>query len=202
MALTALCGCVIAVLAIGFIVPAAAGKYVQQAAVLNVSSLSVDSFTSSGIRVRVRARASIDAGRVKSWGVRTLGRMGTAVVGSMRVKDFDLHVRLPAYGHALLGTAQVPGMTVSIRNGDVNLLDFVANTQPGSLVAIRSLANDYMRGSLEALKVVGEADLTVRKGLLSFNLGAIAHELVLKGEFIWPGLEGVGGGATIGKAIF
>ena len=182
MALTALCGCILAVLAVGFIVPATAQKYAQQAAILDVSSLSADSFTASGVRVRVRARAEIDAGRVESWGVRTLGRMGTAVVGSLWVKGFDLHVRLPDYGHALLGTAQVPGMTVSIRNGDVNELDFVANTQLGSLAAVRALANDYMAGSLGALKVVGVVDLTVRKGFLSFSLGAIARELVLEGE--------------------
>ena len=163
--------------------PAMVEKYLQQAAVVDRPSLSINSFSTSGVRVHVRARTEMDAGRVESWGVRTLGRMGTAVVGSLWVEDFELHIRLPDHGHVLLGSVKVPGMMVSFRDGDVNELDFVANTQPGSLATIYLLANDYMRGSLESLKVVGSVNLTVCKGPLSFNLGAIAHELVLEGGF-------------------
>ena len=176
---------------VGF-APAVVKKYLQQAAVLDPPSLSFNSFSISGVRVRIRARAELDAGRVESWGVRTLGRMGTTVVGSVWVEGFELHIRLPDHGHVLLGTVQVPGMMVSFRDGDVNELDFVANTQPGSLTTIYLLANDYMRGSLESLKVVGEVNLTVCKGPLSFNLGAIAHELVLKGGSIRLEMRKVG----------
>jgi len=182
VALSVLCGCIFTFLVVGFFFPSAAETYAQEAAILDISSLSVDSFTANGVRVRVQATAKIDAHRVRNWSVRILGRVGTAVVGSVRVDKFDLYVCLLDYGNALLGTAQVPGISIDIRNGHSNKLDFVANAKPGSLDTIRLLASDYMTGSLKAIRVVGEVEITVRKGLFHKNLGKITQGFTLTGE--------------------
>ena len=182
MALAALCGLMLAILALCFLIPAAAQRYAQDAVALDINSVGVDSFTDRGVKVAVQAKVDVHARRVKGWGVRTLGRIGTFVVGSVRVKDFDVRVHLPDYDNALVGTAQVPGMTIDIRNGHTTNLNFVADTQPGSVDTIRLLANDYLSGNLNSVKVLGEVDLRIKEWFMFVNPGRMTRELVLKGK--------------------
>jgi hypothetical protein len=181
VALAALCGAILAVLCVGFFVPAAAEQYAQEAVALDISSLSVESFTDHGVKVRVKANVDVDARRVKNWAVRNLGRASTAIFGSVRVHDFDLKAHLPDYDDALLGTAKVPGMAIDIQNGHTTILNFVADTRPGSVKTIRLLADDYLSGSLKAVKVLAKVDLKIKKGLFSLTPGTIMQEFVLQG---------------------
>jgi hypothetical protein len=181
VALAALCSAILAVLCVGFFVPAAAEQYAQEAVALDVSSLSVESFTEHGVKVRVKANVDVDARRVKNWAVRNLGKACTAIFGSVRVHEFDLKAHLPDYNGALLGTAKVPGMTIDIQNGHTTILNFVADTQPGPLETIRLLADDYLSGSLKAIKVLAKVDLKIKKGFLSLTPGTILQEFVLRG---------------------
>ncbi|KAI5812587.1 hypothetical protein BZA77DRAFT_138760 [Pyronema omphalodes] len=180
IALTAFCGSIIGVLACGFIVPSYAVRYAQESAVLDLRSVAVDSFTDNGVKVRVKADVVVDAHRVKYWTVRTVGRMGAAIIGSVNVDNLNLNVRLPEYDNALLGTAQVPGMSINIRNGNTNHLDFIADTKPGDLETIRLLANDYINGAVKNLKVFGEAGMTIRKGLIHFGIDNIRQDFIFK----------------------
>ncbi|KAI5854431.1 hypothetical protein BZA05DRAFT_443929 [Tricharina praecox] len=179
VALAALCGLILAILSLGFFVPAAAERYAQDAVALDIDSVGVDSFTDKGVKVAVQAKVNVDARRVKGWGVRTLGRIGTFVVGHVSVKEFDVRVHLPDYDNALVGTARVPGMTIDIRNGHTTNLYFVTDTQPGSVDTIRLLANDYLSGNLNSVKVLGEVDLRIRKWFVSVNPGRMIRELIL-----------------------
>lgn len=149
----------------------------------DINSIGVDSFTDKGVKLAVQAKINVDARRVKSWGVRTLGKIGTYVVGHVTVKEFDVRARLPDYDNAVVGTARVPGMTIDIRNGHTTSLNFVTDTQPGSVDTIRLLANDYLSGDLSSIKVMGEVDLRIRKWFLSVNPGRMTREIVLEGDF-------------------
>ena len=181
-ALALLVACVMSVLCVAFIVPAASQRYAETAVALDVSSLALDSFTSEGVRVHVKANVDIDADRVDNKAVRVLGRVGSYVLGSVNVREFELRVLLPEYGNALLGTAVVPAMSIDIRDGHTNSLDFLTDTKPGSLDVIELLAKDFISGSLKTVKVIGEVDIQLGKGILTLGPTRILREFILQGQ--------------------
>src|SRR5205085_1651287 len=105
-----LCASVIAILSVGFFTPAAASQYAKEALVLDVTSLSVDSLTDHGVRVRIQATVKVDAERVTSSAVRSLGRTGTWMVRNVSTGVTKINVYLPDYAGGLLGTATAPPM--------------------------------------------------------------------------------------------
>jgi hypothetical protein len=170
-----------AVLALGFFAPAAARQYAQQAVVFDVTSLSARSFSEKGLDVRVQANVSIDTSRVSNSVIRTLGQIGAKILRRVTVNALDVRVYLLDYNGTLLGSAAIPDLTIDIRNGRFTDLDFVSSVEPGSLEGIRSLAYDYMAGSLTSVTLLGEIYPTLKSGLLSFYAGKFARKLILRG---------------------
>lgn len=180
VALLILCGSIVALLSIVFFAPTAAEQYTQQATVLDISSLSIHSFTEKGLKVKARGTVNVDASRVKNAGVRLLGRIGARIVGKVYVQPFEMRARLPDYQNALLGIADMPAIIIDIRNGHSTVLDLVCKTEPGSLDAIRLLANDFVSGNLHRVKVLGEIDIRIKTGLITLGPQRIAQEFIFK----------------------
>ncbi|KAF8418538.1 hypothetical protein EV426DRAFT_568186 [Tirmania nivea] len=166
IALILLCLIGIAVLVMGFFVPAAAEQYAREAVTVNVSSLSIESFTSRGVQARVKAKVHVDASRVKNKFVRNIGRLGTAIAKKVSTEEGELHVFLLDYDNALLGNASIPPMVIDIRNGHSNFYDFISTVEPVSLDTAQKVVEDYIDGKLKSLEVMGSTRITMRSGIL------------------------------------
>ncbi|RPA90079.1 hypothetical protein L873DRAFT_1831812 [Choiromyces venosus 120613-1] len=182
IALILLCISVVSIFLVGFFAPAAAARYAKEAVVLDITSLSVDSFTDNGVKVRVQATVQMDASRVKNHAVRSLGRTGTWIANKISTDATKVDVYLPDYDGGLLGTASAPPMTISVRNGQSTKLDFVSDVKLGSRDTIRSLANDYLVGGLGKIRVLGVADLGLKSGLLHLGTQKISEEIAFEGS--------------------
>lgn len=171
----------IAVLAIGFIAPAAAERYAHSSVVLDLENISVDSFTSKGVRVHLASEVHIDASRVYNPFLRSLGRFGARLVRKVHVDPSKVHLYLPDYGDKLLGSAEIPPLTIDVRNGHTTSLDIYSNAEPGSMDAIMLLAQEALAGELKELRVLGKANVHVKSGIFGLGTRTVSTEVVVKG---------------------
>ena len=181
IALTLLCIAVI-IACIGFAAPSLAKEYVQEALVFEPDRLSVDSFTSFGVRARVQGVVYLDASRVGKKYVRNLGRAATWVVKEVESGESDVHVFLPQYGNALLGTAKLPAVKLNIRNSYYNHLDLFVDVEPGDLDGIRTVAKDFLDGNLDGVTVKAIAQMPLKSGLLKLGTQTVDQVLRFSGK--------------------
>ncbi|KAK5697022.1 hypothetical protein LTR17_024089 [Elasticomyces elasticus] len=182
LALAILCIVTTLIIVFAFLAPSITESYAQQAAVFTPLSLSLESFTSSGVQARVKGHFSMDASRVEKKSVRDLGRFFTYVANQAETGESEVEVSLPEYGNLVLGTARVPGVWVSVRNGHTTLVDIVAELQAGDVGGIRRVAEDFVRGRLGQVRVVGKADVPVKSGLISLGKQRVLKEMLFAGE--------------------
>jgi len=181
VALLLLCVVVILIMVLGFFAPEAVQEYAMQAAVFEPTSLSVDSFTSTGVRARVQGDFSMDASRVKKKSVRDLGRFGTWIAKEVESGESHVEVYLPEYGNVLLGTARMPPVKINIRNGHTTHIDLLADLEPGQVDGIRRVANDWLDGRLGQLRVQGKAKLPLKSGIFHLGEQTISQSLLFNG---------------------
>lgn len=184
VALLVLCIVAVLIIVFAFIAPSAVERYATAAVVFAPTSLSIDSFTSTGVRARVQGNFEMDASRVKSASVRNFGRFATWIATEAETGASDVQVSLPEYGNVLLGTAHVPGIKVYIRNGHTTPVDFLTDLQPGDVDGIRRIANDWIDGRLGQLRVVGKANVPLKSGLLSFGKQILQKEMIFANKDI------------------
>nr|OQO20770.1 hypothetical protein B0A51_11897 [Rachicladosporium sp. CCFEE 5018] len=182
LALLLLCILAITIMVFAFIAPSVVEQYAQQAITFEPESLSIDSFTSSGVRARIQGDLVMDASRVDKKFVRDLGRFGTWIAREVESGRSFVEVSLPEYGNVLLGTAQVPPIKVGIQNGDITHVDFVSDLHPGDVDGIRRIAHDYLNGRLGQLRVLGEANVPLKSGLFSLGKQSIRQEMLFANE--------------------
>ena len=183
LALTLLSLIVLAILGLGFAAPEVVEEYAQQAMVFEPTDLSIDSFTSSGVKARIRGDFTLDASRVHKKSVRDLGRAGTWIAKAVESKRSKVQVYLPEYGNVLLGTADVPPVVVDVRNGHTTHIDLLSDLSAGDIDGIRQIANDWIAGRIGQLRVVGIADVDLKSGIFGIGTQKITHELVFQGQF-------------------
>lgn len=181
IALAALCAGIIAVLAVGFFVPAAADQYAREAIAVNISSFSVESFTERGVATRVQGTLGIDAQHVHGYFVRTIGRFGSWALREVDTGNFTVFVSLIDYHNDLLGTARIPAMTIDVRNGRKTKVDFLAELNPGSLNTIRILIDDYIQGNLCAVRLQAAASLDLKSRFFILRSQQISQKVTFKG---------------------
>ncbi|KAL2355592.1 hypothetical protein BJ546DRAFT_971070 [Cryomyces antarcticus] len=184
LALVLLCLVVIVIMALAFFAPAIVKEYAMQATTFEPTSLSIDSFTPTGVRARIEGDLTMDASRVKKKAVRDLGRFGTWVAKEVESGETDVEVTLPEYGNVVLGTATVPPIKISVRNGHTTHVNFLSDLQPGNVDGIRRVANDWLDGKLGQLRVQGKAKVPLKSGLLRLGDQSVAHSVVLEGDDI------------------
>ncbi|GAB7361510.1 hypothetical protein MBLNU230_g1566t1 [Neophaeotheca triangularis] len=184
VALVLLCIVVVLILVFAFLTPSMVQEYAQQAVVFEPTSLSIDSFTSSGVRARIQGDFTMDASRVEKKSVRDFGKFGTYIAREVESGESDVKVSLPEYGNVMLGTAQIPSIKVNIRNGHTTHVDFLSDLEPGDVGGIRKIANDWIDGRLGQLRVVGKASVPIKSGMLSFGTQNVIHELLFSNKDI------------------
>ncbi|KAL4937550.1 hypothetical protein BDV06DRAFT_232533 [Aspergillus oleicola] len=175
-------GAMIVILVLAFIVPALAKQYVKEAAVFKPTNLSVESATSEGVKTRVQADVVLDANRVRSAPVKNIGRFVTWIGSEVETGESHVDVYLPEYGNALVGSATLPPIKISIRNSHVNHLDFEADLVAGKVEGLHSIAVDWLEGRLEHLLLQGKATLHLKSGLLSLGEQSLVDSITYKGD--------------------
>ena len=184
LALLVLCIVAILIMVFAFFAPSVVEQYATQAVVFEPTSLSIDSFTASGVRARVQGDFRMDASQVKKKPVRDLGRFGTWIAYQAESGESDVEVSLPEYGNVVLGTAHVPGIKVNLRDGQTTHVDFLSDIEPKSKDGIRRIANDWIDGRLGQLRVLGKADVPLKSGIFSFGTQTVRQELVFANKDI------------------
>ena len=184
VALSLLSAVVLAILGLGFAAPAVVEEYAKQAVVFEPTDLSIDSFTSSGVRARIIGDFTLDASRVQRKPVRDLGRAGTWIAKAVESKESIVAVYLPEYGNVLLGTATIPRMVIDIRNGHTTHIDFLADLVPGNIDGIRNVANEWLDGRLKALRVLAAVDVSLKSGIFSLGTQRISESRLLEGQIL------------------
>ena len=184
IALTILGLVVILILLLAFAAPALVEEYAKEAMVIEPTKLSVDSFTSTGVKARIQADFMLDGSRVRRKPVRDLGRAGTWIAKAIESRQSKVKVYLPEYGDILLGTADVPPIVVDIRDRHTTHIDFLADLAAGDLDGIRSIANDWLEGRVGRLSVRGVAEVPLKTGIFALGTQNVAETIVFDGQYL------------------
>ena len=182
VALTILCLTLIVILGLGFAAPAAVEEYAQEAAVFTPTNLSIKNFTTQGVEARIQGEFMLDASRVHKKSVRDLGRAGTWLAGAVESKQSKAEAYLPEYDNILLGSAEIPPVTVNVRNRHNTSVDIVASLIPGDFKDIRHLAKLWLEGQLKNLRIKGKAKVPLKSGIFNLGTQVIEQTLLFKGR--------------------
>ncbi|RFU25430.1 hypothetical protein B7463_g10910, partial [Scytalidium lignicola] len=172
----------IGIIIAAFFIPAAVEEYAKEALVVEPTNLSIDSFTSTGVSVRVQASFRLDASRVRNKHVRNIGRFGTWIAKKVESEKAKVEVYLPEYGNVLIGTAVVPPLVVSIQNDHTTYLNFLTDVEPGDVEGIRQVANDWLEGRLAQLRIQGKTDVGLKSGWLPLGIQSVSESFVFEGD--------------------
>ena len=176
---------VIAVLVCGFLMPGAIKLYAENAAVLEPTSLSVESITSDGVRARIQANFRLDGSRVDNVNARRIGRFATALMRKLETEETRLNVHLPHYNNSLLGSAVVPPLKIDIIDGHSTDMNFVTDLNPGDAEIIRKIANDWLDGKLDQLKVTGSTSISLKSGIIPLGSHDVVESMVFEGQSLY-----------------
>ena len=172
----------VTILGLGFAAPTVVEEYVRESVDFKPTSLSIDSFTSRGVKARIQGVFTLDASKVKKKPVRDLGRAGTWLARKVEAKHSEVQVSLPEYGDLLLGTADVPSIVVDVRDGHVTPIDVIVNLNAGDTEAIIRMGKDWVDGRLDRLRVLGQANVGLRSGIFSFGTQSVTEYLEFKSK--------------------
>ncbi|KAF4637341.1 hypothetical protein G7Y89_g752 [Cudoniella acicularis] len=173
---------VIAIIIGAFFAPAIVEEYAKEALVIEPTNLSIAALTANGVSARIQANFRMDASRVKNKHVRNIGRFGTWIAREVESRDSNVAVYLPEYGNILIGTASVSRVVVDIRNGHTTPIDFISDLVAGDVEGIRQVANDWLEGRLDTVRILGKADVGLKSGLISLGTQSISESLVFEGS--------------------
>ncbi|KAI0392719.1 hypothetical protein F5Y17DRAFT_435230 [Xylariaceae sp. FL0594] len=184
VAMAILASVAIAIIILAFIVPDAVQEYAQQATVVEPTSLSIDSITPDGVRARIQANFQLDASRVKDGSVRRIGAAATWVANKLGSETTNIDVYAPDYKNVLLGSAVIPPLVVGLRDREVTRIDFIAEIHPGNVDGMRAIANDWLAGRLDKLRLNGKADLRLASGFVPLGTHSLSEKLLFEANKI------------------
>ncbi|KAG5932729.1 hypothetical protein E4U53_001203 [Claviceps sorghi] len=176
---------VVVIMVLGFVVPPAVQEYVEIAAVLEPTDLSVESLTADGVRARVKGTFKLDGSRVSDSNTRRIGRMATGIMRQLGTEETKLRLHLPHYDNALVGSAMIPPITLHLVDGQVTDLDFVADFVPGDTETARRVVNEWLQGELQQLKVTGAAALRLKSGIFPLGTHDVSESMVFEGQSLY-----------------
>lgn len=176
---------VVVIVVLGFMIPPAVERYAKEAIVVEPTGLSLESLTSNGVRARIQVNLRLDGSRVKDIHSRRIGSFVTGAMRKFETEQTELQVRLPGYGHALLGTAIIPSLVVDVRNGYDNHMDFITDLSPGDTESIRSIVNEWLVGDLKQLKVTGSTAVQLKSGIFPLGTHDLKESLVIEGQILY-----------------
>ncbi|KAG6207055.1 hypothetical protein E4U50_003942 [Claviceps purpurea] len=176
---------VVIVMVLGFVVPPAVQTYVENAAVLEPTDLSVESLTADGVRARVKGTFKLDGSRVHDDNARRIGRIATGIMRQLSTEETKLRLHLPHFDNALVGSAMLPPITLQLVDGRVTDLNFVADFVPGDTETARKVVNEWLQGKLQHLKVTGATALSLKSGILPLGTHDISESMVFEGQSLY-----------------
>lgn len=172
----------VGIIVVAFFVPAAVEEYAKQGAVIEPTDLSLESITTDGVRARIQANFRLDGSRVKNDQVRRIGQATTWLVRKLGTEKTTVNVYLPEYANALLGSAEIPPLTVSLVDGHTTAIDIIADLTPGNAEGVRSIANQWLEGRLDAVRLLGKADIELKSGFIPLGTHSVAETLVFEAK--------------------
>ena len=178
VALTLLLIIVITILGLGFAAPAVLEEYAKEAIVFEPTGLSIHSFTSTGVQARVQGDFKLDGSRVHKSSVRDLGRAMSWIARKVESEESIVQVYLPEYHDMLLGTATIPPIVVTIREGTKSHVDVITDLSAGDLDGLKSLANDWIRGKIARLVIRGEAMVPLKSGMFYLGTQSLSNSMI------------------------
>lgn len=174
----------VAIIVVAFFVPAAIEEYAKEGAVLEPTNLSLESITTHGVRARIQANFRLDGSKVKDDHVRRIGSVATWLVRTLGTDSTNVQVYLPEYDNVMIGSAIIPPFTLKI-NGENTAIDFVAELIPGQAEGIRMIANEWLEGRLNRLRVQGKADIKLRTGVIPLGTHSVVESLIVEGQSLY-----------------
>ncbi|KAK9454255.1 hypothetical protein V1511DRAFT_420903 [Dipodascopsis uninucleata] len=174
----------ITVLAVQIVEVNAPATYVRQALNLNITSISVEDLSREGVKSRVQGEISFDSSKVDDSLTRNLGRFATSIMRKAEVKETYLYIaRVESESNRkVIGRASIPNIVVDIRDKHVTPIDFVSNVEDiASVQEIAKLVEQYLQGHLQGALFRGDADITIRSGILPLGTHHVSHEVKLTG---------------------
>ena len=187
VALSILTALMLVILGLGFAAPVVVEEYSKEAMIFEPTSLSIDSFTSDGVKARIRGDFTLDGSKVRRKPVRDLGRAVTWIAAAVESKETKVQVRLPEYDNLLLGTAIIPRIVVSTRDGETTHLDFLSDLHAGDKDGITRMAKDWIAGRIGSLSVQGIADVPLKSGIFGLGTKKLAETIVFSGMCVVGG---------------
>ncbi|CAK7218714.1 hypothetical protein SCUCBS95973_003573 [Sporothrix curviconia] len=176
-----------AIIVLAYFVPAAVEEYAKQGVVIEPTNLALESITADGVRARIQANFRLDGSRVKNEQVRRIGQTATSIVRKLGTEKTVVNVYLPDFANVLLGSAEIPGLVISLVDGQTTAIDFVADLIPGDGEGIRSIANQWLEGRLGSVRLQGKADIALKTGIIPLGTHSVSESLVFEANNL-PGL--------------
>lgn len=180
IAATILALLIVTIIITSFFVPTALGEYAKQAAVLEPTNLSLESITATGVRARIQANVHVDGSRVKEPGWRYIGRASTWIAGTMDSDETLVSVYLPEHKNLLLGTAVFPPMTIDVMDGHNTTVDIITELALGDTDGIRTVANTWLEGKLDKVRLVGKADISLHTRGIPLGTHGLVESFVVE----------------------
>ncbi len=181
----------VSIIVLAYFVPAAVEEYAKQGTVVEPTNLSLESISADGIRARVQGIFRLDGSRIENVHVRRIGRAATSVVRKLGTEQTVLRVYLPDFESVLLGSVEVPPLVVSLVDGHTTTIDFVANLIPGDAEAMRQIANQWLEGRLNTVRLQGKADIELKTGFIPLGTHSVSEFLVLEGQYLYRSFAAV-----------
>ncbi|KAF3214304.1 hypothetical protein TWF191_009818 [Orbilia oligospora] len=178
--LISLCFATLSILFLGFMLPEAVQEYAKKAADVKIDSLSVDSFTEDGIRVRVQGQVALDAERVRSVLLKNLGILVGSMARKVKIGSSKAVLYLPDYPEGVLGIVSYPELVVNLRDGQATHVDIICDVEPASLEGIKPAIDDYLLGKIHFLRVQVESNMPLTSGMFPLGTHKVIQEVVLK----------------------
>ena len=175
----------VSIIVVAFFVPAAVEEYAKQAAVIEPTNLSLESISADGVRVRVQANFRLDGQRVQNEHVRRVGRTATWIVRKLGTEETRVQVYLPQYDNVMIGSASVPPLTINIMDGHTTAINIVADLAPGDADGIRTIANEWLDGRLDVVRVQAKADVHIKSGIIPLGTHAVSEYITVEGQSLY-----------------
>lgn len=177
-ALTILLLVILVILGFGFAAPAVMEEYTKEAAVFKPAALSIETFTPTGVKARVRGDFQLDASRVHRKSVRDVGKALAWIARAVESRESIVEVFFPELDDTLLGTAVIPPVVIGIRNGVTTHVDFVADLSAGDLSGLRNIATDWVKGRVSRFNLQGLATVSLKSGPFFLGTQTLSQSLI------------------------
>jgi hypothetical protein len=170
------------IIVFAFVIPSSTQSYATQATTYSLQNVQVEDYTETGFVATVQVNVTIDASRVSSKGARNLGLFATSIFKHVYTEPCNVSILLPQYNGVQVAFANLPALTIDVRNHHINLLNITSNvTITNEAVAVQ-LVGDYLAGRRHEIDTIGETDVHIKAGIIPLGRHHVRQEIVVRGR--------------------